>query len=74
MIDHIKLHVADAEASRAFYEQALAPLGYRVVMEPAAPSSSIPTATTSRPSTTRSEPPRKRSERRRDRGPAACGR
>ena len=35
MIDHIKLHVADAEASRAFYEQALAPLGYRVVMEPA---------------------------------------
>ena len=34
MIDHIKLHVADAERSRAFYEAALAPLGYRVVMEP----------------------------------------
>ena len=36
MIDHIKLHVADAERSTAFYEQALAPLGYRVIMEPVA--------------------------------------
>jgi catechol 2,3-dioxygenase-like lactoylglutathione lyase family enzyme len=35
MIDHIKLHVADAARSRAFYERALAPLGYRVVLEPA---------------------------------------
>jgi catechol 2,3-dioxygenase-like lactoylglutathione lyase family enzyme len=35
MIDHIKLHVADAGRSKAFYEEALAPLGYRVVMEPA---------------------------------------
>jgi len=35
MIDHIKLHVGDAAASKAFYEQALAPLGYHVVMEPA---------------------------------------
>ena len=35
MIDHIKLHVADAERSKAFYAKALAPLGYRVVMEPA---------------------------------------
>jgi catechol 2,3-dioxygenase-like lactoylglutathione lyase family enzyme len=34
MIDHLKLHVADATRSKAFYEQALAPLGYRVVMEP----------------------------------------
>jgi catechol 2,3-dioxygenase-like lactoylglutathione lyase family enzyme len=34
MIDHIKLHVADAGASKAFYEQALAPLDYRVIMEP----------------------------------------
>ena len=34
MIDHIKLHVADAARSKAFYEQALAPLGYRVIMEP----------------------------------------
>ena len=33
MIDHIKLHVTDASASKAFYEQALAPLGYKVVME-----------------------------------------
>jgi catechol 2,3-dioxygenase-like lactoylglutathione lyase family enzyme len=36
MIDHIKLHVADAERSKAFYAAALAPLGYRVVMEPLA--------------------------------------
>jgi len=35
MIDHVKLHVGDAARSRAFYEQALAPLGYRIVMEPA---------------------------------------
>ena len=34
MIDHVKLHVADAERSKAFYEAALAPLGYRVIMEP----------------------------------------
>lgn len=34
MIDHIKLHVADASRSKAFYEQALAPLGYKVIMEP----------------------------------------
>ena len=34
MIDHIKLHVGDAPRSKAFYEAALAPLGYRVVMEP----------------------------------------
>ena len=35
MIDHLKLHVADPAASRRFYEQALAPLGYRVLLEPA---------------------------------------
>ena len=34
MLDHIKLHVGDAARSKAFYEQALAPLGYRVIMEP----------------------------------------
>jgi len=34
MIDHIKLHVADPAGSKAFYEQALAPLGYTVIMEP----------------------------------------
>ena len=36
MIDHIKLHVADAERSKTFYAEALAPLGYRVIMEPVA--------------------------------------
>jgi catechol 2,3-dioxygenase-like lactoylglutathione lyase family enzyme len=35
MIDHLKLHVRDIERSRAFYETALAPLGYRVMLEPA---------------------------------------
>ena len=32
MFDHVGLNVKDYAASRAFYEQALAPLGYRVVM------------------------------------------
>jgi catechol 2,3-dioxygenase-like lactoylglutathione lyase family enzyme len=32
-IDHIKLHVADVARSKAFYEQALAPLGYRLMNE-----------------------------------------
>jgi catechol 2,3-dioxygenase-like lactoylglutathione lyase family enzyme len=33
MIDHLKLLVADVAASRAFYEAALEPLGYRVMFE-----------------------------------------
>jgi catechol 2,3-dioxygenase-like lactoylglutathione lyase family enzyme len=33
MIDHIIMSVGDVEAARLFYEQALAPLEYRVVME-----------------------------------------
>ena len=32
MFDHVGLNVKDYAASRAFYERALAPLGYRVVM------------------------------------------
>src|SRR5262249_6520852 len=32
MFDHVGLNVRDYRASRAFYEAALAPLGYRVVM------------------------------------------
>ena len=32
MLDHVGLNVRDYAASRAFYEQALAPLGYGVVM------------------------------------------
>src|SRR3954465_7367 len=35
MLDHVKLYVSDAARSRAFYEQALAPLGYRPGAEPA---------------------------------------
>jgi catechol 2,3-dioxygenase-like lactoylglutathione lyase family enzyme len=33
VIDHVKLFVRDADASRAFYEAALEPLGYRVQLE-----------------------------------------
>ena len=33
MLDHLGLGVGDLAASRAFYEAALAPLGYGVVME-----------------------------------------
>ena len=33
MIDHISLHVSDIERSKAFYAEALAPLGYEVIME-----------------------------------------
>jgi len=32
MVDHVGLNVRDYQASRAFFEQALAPLGYSVVM------------------------------------------
>lgn len=33
MIDHLNIGVADVALSRAFYAQALAPLGYAIVME-----------------------------------------
>ena len=33
MLDHIGFSVSNVEASRAFYEQALKPLGIKVVME-----------------------------------------
>jgi len=33
MIDHTGLGMSDPERSRRFYEQALAPLGYKVLME-----------------------------------------
>ena len=33
MIDHTGFNVSDPKKSRAFYESALAPLGYRVLME-----------------------------------------
>jgi catechol 2,3-dioxygenase-like lactoylglutathione lyase family enzyme len=35
-IDHIGLDVPDYERSKAFYQQALAPLGLRMIMEPVA--------------------------------------
>ena len=33
MIDHVGLGVSDLEQSRAFYQQTLHPLGYRVLLE-----------------------------------------
>lgn len=33
MIDHTGINVSDPQRSRAFYERALAPLGYHVLME-----------------------------------------
>jgi catechol 2,3-dioxygenase-like lactoylglutathione lyase family enzyme len=33
MIDHIGIHVSDGKRSKAFYVQALATLGYEIVME-----------------------------------------
>jgi len=33
MIDHIGFPVSDYERSKAFYEKALAPLGYTLIME-----------------------------------------
>jgi catechol 2,3-dioxygenase-like lactoylglutathione lyase family enzyme len=33
VIDHVGFPVADYQRSKAFYEQALAPLGYRLIME-----------------------------------------
>jgi len=33
MFDHVAINVRDYQRSRAFYEQALAPLGYRVAMD-----------------------------------------
>jgi catechol 2,3-dioxygenase-like lactoylglutathione lyase family enzyme len=35
VIDHVKVVVSDYERSKAFYESALAPLGYELLMEPA---------------------------------------
>ena len=34
MLDHVGLDVSDYEQSKAFYEQALAPLGLKLMMEP----------------------------------------
>jgi catechol 2,3-dioxygenase-like lactoylglutathione lyase family enzyme len=33
-LDHVGLDVSDYEASKAFYDKALAPLGLRLMMEP----------------------------------------
>jgi catechol 2,3-dioxygenase-like lactoylglutathione lyase family enzyme len=35
MIDHVGVNVSDYDQSRGFYEKALAPLGYKLLMEPA---------------------------------------
>jgi catechol 2,3-dioxygenase-like lactoylglutathione lyase family enzyme len=33
MLDHLAIHVSDLEASRSFYERALVPLEYELVLE-----------------------------------------
>ena len=33
MLDHVSLPVSDLERSKRFYEDALSPLGYELVME-----------------------------------------
>ena len=33
MLDHLAIHVSDLEASRSFYERALVPLDYELVLE-----------------------------------------
>jgi catechol 2,3-dioxygenase-like lactoylglutathione lyase family enzyme len=35
VLDHVGLDVADYDRSKAFYEKALEPLGFRLLMEPA---------------------------------------
>jgi catechol 2,3-dioxygenase-like lactoylglutathione lyase family enzyme len=34
MLDHVGINVSDYDRSRAFYERALAPLGFSLLMEP----------------------------------------
>lgn len=34
MLDHVGVPVSDFERSKRFYEQALSPLGYELIMEP----------------------------------------
>ena len=34
MLDHVGIPVSDFEQSKRFYEQALSPLGYELIMEP----------------------------------------
>jgi len=34
MIDHVGIPVSDFERSKRFYEEALSPLGYQLIMEP----------------------------------------
>jgi catechol 2,3-dioxygenase-like lactoylglutathione lyase family enzyme len=44
MIDHMGFSVSDYPRAKAFYEKVLAPLGYALVMEVAAPESGQPAA------------------------------
>src|SRR5260370_39414161 len=44
MIDHVGFSVSDYARAKAFYEKALAPLGYTLVMEVTAPQAGQPAA------------------------------
>ena len=43
-LDHVGLDVSDYEASKSFYEQALAPLGMKLMMEPIVAPAGSPVA------------------------------
>ena len=49
MIDHVGISVANYERARAFYEAALAPLGYTVVPVPVTRALHLKTAITALP-------------------------
>jgi catechol 2,3-dioxygenase-like lactoylglutathione lyase family enzyme len=44
MIDHVGFSVSDYARAKAFYEKALAPLGYTLIMEVGPPQSELPAA------------------------------
>ena len=44
MIDHLGFSVSDYARSKAFYEKALMPLGYKLVMEVTAQATGMPAA------------------------------
>jgi catechol 2,3-dioxygenase-like lactoylglutathione lyase family enzyme len=48
MIDHVGFSVSDFARSKAFYERALAPLGYSLVMEVTAEQTGQPAAGSNR--------------------------
>jgi catechol 2,3-dioxygenase-like lactoylglutathione lyase family enzyme len=50
MLDHVGIGVGDYERSKAFYERALAPLGYKLLLEFAGAAAGFGTHDGGRPS------------------------